>query len=85
MKLYHVRNNMFVVENRFNNNEFFADTADTTENDVKQNRKKECLKEPINKREAFAGTADTTEKKCGEAKEAGVFKGINEQKESICR
>lgn len=53
---------MFAVENRFINNEFFADTADTTENDVKRQRKQECLKGSTNKRKAFADNADTTEK-----------------------
>lgn len=33
-----------------------------TEKDVKQHRKQECLKGPINKTEGFADTADTTEK-----------------------
>lgn len=42
---------MLVVESRFNNDKFFSDTPNTTENDVYQ---QECLKEPINKRKALS-------------------------------
>ena len=45
---------MLVVENRFNNDEFFADTGDTPEKDVEQHGKQECLKGPINKRKALS-------------------------------
>ena len=54
MRLCQVMKTMLVVENRFNNDEFFADTADTPEKDVEQHGKQECLKGPINKRKALS-------------------------------
>ena len=54
---------MLAAESRFNKDKFFADTLDTTDNDVDQDRKQGCLKGPINKRKALSSKKGSGHKK----------------------
>ena len=54
-----------------------------TEKDVKQHRKQECLKGPINKTEGFADTADTTENDVEQHRKQECLKGPIKKRKAL--
>ena len=68
------------VENMLGHNEFFADTVDTLQEGIEQQRKRECLKGVIGKGEVYLldGKKQWTHEKVDKAKNKTINKGYAE-------